>query len=69
MKTGSPMLNVRESENGGYETQVAIPTNRLLKNEGKIYFRRMVPGYFIVSEVKEVRLQSVKQLNNWILYF
>ncbi len=31
-------MNVRESENGGYETQVAIPTNRLLKNDGKILF-------------------------------
>jgi len=68
-KTGSPMLNVRESENGGYETQVAIPTNRLLKNEGKIHYRRMVPGYFIVSEVKggpfTVR-EAIKQLDYYI---
>ena len=69
MKTGSPMMNVRESENGGYETQVAIPTDRLLKNDGKIYFRRMVPGYFIVSEVKggpfTIR-EAVKQLDFYI---
>jgi hypothetical protein len=51
IKTGAPIMNVREAENGAYETQVAIPTNRLLENDGKIYFRRMVPGNFIVSEV------------------
>jgi effector-binding domain-containing protein len=51
-KTGSPMMNVKELENGKYETQVAIPTNRLLQNDGKIQYRRMVPGNFIVSEVK-----------------
>jgi len=68
-KTGSPMLNVREAENGGFETQVAIPTDRLLKNDGKIHFRRMVPGYFIVSEVNggpfTIR-EAVKQLDYYI---
>jgi hypothetical protein len=69
MKTGSPMLNVRESENGGYETQVAIPTDRLLKNDGMIHFRRMVPGYFIVSEVKGGPLtirEATSQLDYYI---
>jgi hypothetical protein len=69
IKTGLPMLSVRESENGGYETQVAMPTNRLLQNDGKIKTRKMVPGYFIVSEVKggpfTIR-EAVKQLDYYI---
>jgi hypothetical protein len=49
--SGFPMLNVRQLENGSYMTQVAIPTNRLLENDGNILYRRMVPGNFMVGEV------------------
>jgi len=52
IRTGFPMMNIKQSEDGRYETQVAIPTNRLLQNDGKIHYRRMVPGNFMVAEVK-----------------
>jgi hypothetical protein len=69
IKTGAPIMNVRESENGVYETQVAVPTNRLLENDGKIHLRRMVPGNFIVSEVMggpfTIR-EAMKQLDYYI---
>jgi hypothetical protein len=69
MKTGSPIVNVSELENGGFETQVAIPTNRLLQNDGKIHYRRMIPGNFIVSEVQggpfSIR-EAMKQLDYYI---
>lgn len=49
--TGLPIMNIRNLDSGGFETQVAIPTNRLLKNEGKTFYRRMVPGNFLSAEV------------------
>ncbi|HXB30263.1 MAG TPA: GyrI-like domain-containing protein [Puia sp.] len=50
--TGFPMMNVRKMEDGSFETQVAIPTNHVLENDGKILFRRMVPGNFICTDVR-----------------
>lgn len=47
-----PLLHVRQLDSGGFETQVAIPTNRLLENDGKIFYRRMFPGNFLTAEVK-----------------
>jgi hypothetical protein len=47
-----PLLNVRKLDSGGFETQVAIPTNRLLENDGKIFYRRMFPGNFLTAEIK-----------------
>jgi hypothetical protein len=48
---GAPMMNIRQLEDRSFETQVAIPTDRFLENDGKIEGRRMVPGNFISSEV------------------
>lgn len=50
--TGFPMMNVRKMENDSFETQVALPTNKILKNEGQIVYRRMIPGYFLTAHVK-----------------
>jgi hypothetical protein len=47
-----PLVNVRMLDSGQYETQVAIPTSRELKDDGKIFFRHMVPGNFLTAEVK-----------------
>lgn len=63
------MMNIRESGNGGYETQVAVPTDRLLQNDGKIHYRRMVPGNFMVSEVQGGPFtisEAMKQLDYYI---
>jgi hypothetical protein len=46
-----PMMNVRKLENGLFETQVAIPTDRRLKDDGKILSRKMVPSKFIYTIV------------------
>ncbi len=50
--SGYPIMNVRVLENGLYETQVAVPTNKLLNDDGPIHHMRMVPGNFISTEVK-----------------
>jgi hypothetical protein len=52
LATGFPMVNVVKLDNDSFETQVAIPTNHQLGNDGKISFRRMVPGNFMMAEVK-----------------
>jgi hypothetical protein len=49
--TGYPMVNITKSPDGGYETQVAIPTNRLLQGKPPIFYRRLVPGNFMICEV------------------
>jgi hypothetical protein len=45
-----PIMNIRKLENGLYETQVAVPTNRKLNGEGKIVFMRMVPSAFMYTD-------------------
>jgi effector-binding domain-containing protein len=68
-KTGYPMINVRKLETGEYETQAAIPTNRLLENDGKIVYRRMVPGNFVMTEIKggpSTVEEALRQLDNYI---
>jgi hypothetical protein len=50
--SGYPMINVRKMQDGSFETQAAIPTNRFLDNGGDINSMRMVPGNFVIAEVK-----------------
>jgi hypothetical protein len=47
-----PMLNIRATENSNYETMVAIPINMEIDADGKILFKRMIPGKILVTEVK-----------------
>ncbi len=46
-----PMLNVRKLENSEFETMVAIPTNKELEGNGKIFFSRFVPWKVLTAEV------------------
>lgn len=47
-----PMLNVRKLRDGEFETMVAIPVNRQLAGNGKIFFSRFVPWKVLSGEVK-----------------
>lgn len=42
MEVDYPMLNVTRKDNQQYEVMVAIPTNKILKGEGNITFKRMI---------------------------
>ena len=66
--TGFPLMNVRIVDSGRFETQVALPTDRLLNNDGKIFYRRMVPGNFLCAEVKG-GLSTVQEAKNQLDYF
>jgi hypothetical protein len=46
-----PMLNVRK-KGAQFETMVAIPVNRELADNGKIFFSRFVPWKVLTGEVK-----------------
>jgi hypothetical protein len=50
--TGNPIMNVTQQDINEYELMVALPTNKELPGGGGIFFRRMVPGNFISTEVK-----------------
>lgn len=47
-----PMLNVRKLKDGKFETMVAIPVNKRLSGNGKIFFSRFVPWKVLGGEVK-----------------
>ena len=67
--SGHPMLNVDTREDGSFETQVAIPTDRQLNNDGNIVYRRMVPGNFLCSEVvggAYTANEALRQMNYFI---
>jgi hypothetical protein len=54
-----PMLNVRATENSPYETMVAIPIDKAIDDDGKILFKRMVPGKILITKVKAGK-QTIK---------
>ena len=63
------MMNMTLLPDGQYETQVAIPTDKELSNDGKIVYRRMVPGTFICVEFNGgayTTQEALKQMNNFI---
>ena len=49
---GFPIMNLRKMPDGSYETQTGMPTNRLLKNDGKILALRMPPGLFMTADIR-----------------
>jgi hypothetical protein len=50
-QTGSPMVNITPYDSN-YELMVALPTNLKINNKDDIFFKRMIPGNFLVTEVK-----------------
>ena len=52
MPVGFPIMNIRKMPDGSFETQAGMPTNRMLKNEGKIVAMRMPPGLFITADIR-----------------
>jgi hypothetical protein len=70
--TGFPILNVRDLDSMHFETQVALPTDRLLENNGEIFYRRMVPGNFLCADVKggpNTIQEAMLQMNFYIQDF
>ena len=49
--TGDPMMNVTDLGNGKFEAMVALPTNKEVRPQGDFFFRSMVRGNFLTTEV------------------
>ena len=49
---GFPIMNLRKMPDGSFETQTGMPTNRLLKDDGKILALRMPPGLFMTADIR-----------------
>jgi len=52
IQTGYPLLNITRSESGMYQTMVALPIDQQLKGNDEFISKRMVPGNFLVSEIR-----------------
>jgi hypothetical protein len=50
-QSGFPMLNVTQIDSTIFNCMVAIPINKIVDNNGSVFFVRMVPGRFLKSEV------------------
>jgi hypothetical protein len=66
---GYPMLNVTNQLGGMYKAEIGLPTDREMKDEGDIRWRRLIRVVFLVSEVQggdsTVR-EAVAQMGNYI---
>ena|GEM_PF-167695 len=51
-QTGSPMLNVTRLSEKEFQSMVAIPINKELPAHGNIFPQKMIPGNFIVTQIK-----------------
>jgi len=51
-QAGYPMLDIKTSDSINFETMVALPVNKELKDAGAILHKEMVPGNILVTEVK-----------------
>ena len=44
-------MNVEKTDSMQFKLMVAVPTNKILQDEGNIFFVRMIPGSFMSTEV------------------
>jgi hypothetical protein len=66
---GFPIMNLRKMPDGSFETQTGIPTNRILKDDGKILAIRMPPGLFLTADIRGGTYsvdEAVKQLELFV---
>jgi hypothetical protein len=67
--TNVPMLHVQPLEENKFEVMVALPVDRKLEDQPPIYFKRMVSGHILVTEVKGGRYSidaALNQLENYL---
>lgn len=52
MQTGHPIFHITALDGHRYELMTALPVDKALPDQGRFAFKRMIPGSFIVSEVR-----------------
>lgn len=50
--TGPPMLNVTALDTGRFQVMVALPVEHSVAGNGDIQLQKMIPGRFIIADVK-----------------
>jgi hypothetical protein len=67
---GYPMLNIHKLDSNHYLTTIAVPTDKKLNGDNKeIFFKHMVPGNILETEVKGgpiTAAQSIETLKTYI---
>lgn len=67
-QTGHPMMHVTKKDSTHFELMVAIPTERVLNDDGGIGYKHMIPGPILMTEVKGGRAiidQAYAELENF----
>ena len=68
-QTGPPIMNVMQLDEHSFQLMVALPTDRRLPGNKDIFFRKMVPGAFMVGDVTGGDQSVVHALQQMHLYF
>jgi hypothetical protein len=63
-----PMLNVKQIDDTTFETMVAIPVNKFLADNGKIFYRRFVPWKVLTAEVRGGNYTVDEALHQMAIY-
>lgn len=67
LQTNAPMVNVTKDSNQ-YLVMVAMPVNQKLSDDGNVFYRRMVPGKFLVADVTGGNRTILNAIDNMKLY-
>ena len=68
-QTGPPIMNVTQQDDDHFQLMVALPTDRPLAGDKNIFFRKMVPGAFMVADVTGGDHSVVHAMEQMRLYF
>jgi len=63
-ESGYPMLDIKATGNGNFQTMVALPVNKELKSHAAILHKEMVPGNILVTEVTGGPYTVTQAFNN-----
>jgi hypothetical protein len=69
-ETGYPMLNIRKKDSTHFETMVAIPVSKEVKEHNGIVMKYMVPGNILKAEVHggmQTANNAFAQMENYVL--
>jgi hypothetical protein len=67
-QTNPAIMNITIVDSNNYQLMVAVPIDKKLPDAGNLFFKRMVPGYFLVTEVKGGNYAVDNTLNAVHLY-
>ena len=69
-QTGYPMMNVTplNTKKDSFRVMVAIPVDKRLPGKGDIYFMRLIPGRYLIGDVKGGKYAVDRALNGFREY-